>query len=240
MSRVWAIAHRELSSFFRLPLGWVSIALYLFLAGVVFSLWIVQPGQPASLRWFFAYSGWVLLPVAPAISMRLMSEELRTGTIEPLLTSPVGDAQIILGKFLGAASFLALMIAPTLVYVFLLFRIADPAPDVGPILAGYLSLLLLGGLYLSIGLLASTLTSNQTLAFLGTLFAILLLLMIPAIPVQSLPDWGRRAVFSLAITHRLTDFAKGVVDTSHLVFFVSASALVLLLAVLALQTRRWR
>ncbi|MCA9298925.1 MAG: ABC transporter permease subunit [Phycisphaerales bacterium] len=105
-----AIALREYRSLFRLPVGWVVIALYLALAGVVFAFLTLVPGEVGSMRVFFGFSGWLLLPVAPAISMRLLSEEYRAGTIETLVTSPASDASIVLGKYLGAASFLATMI----------------------------------------------------------------------------------------------------------------------------------
>lgn len=240
--RVWAIAVRELASFFRLPVGWVAIALYLFLTGVIFGVMTIVPGQPASLRHFFGISAWLLLPVVPAISMRLLSEELRAGTIEPLMTAPVGDAAVVIGKFLGACMFLAAMLAPTAAYALILFRVSDPAPDPGPIAAGYLSLVLVGVLYLSVGMLFSSMTSNQTLAFLGTLLFLLGLLMLPNLLLEAawLPDAWNGPVRAMSISARAADFAKGVIDTSHVVFFLSLSAWFLVLTTVATQSRRWR
>lgn len=240
MTVILAIARRELSSLFRIPVGWIAIALYLFLAGIVFAYLIFNPGQPATLRPLFAISAWLLLPVAPAISMRLVSEELRSGTIEPLMTAPVSDGAVILGKYLGAITFLALMLIPTVLHAALLWWFADPAPDMGPILAGYLSLFLLAMLYSAVGLWMSTLTPNQTLAFLGTLFFLLVLLLATTIGFEYAPSWLRPVLAHAAIQTRLVDFAKGIIDTSHIVFFLSASTLFVTLSVFTLESRRWR
>jgi len=241
-SGVWAavtIARRELSSFFRLPVGWVAIALYLFLAGVVFVVATLQPGGPASMREFFTLSGWLLVPVAPAISMRLLSEERRTGTIEPLLTAPVSDVAVVLGKYLGGTLFLGCMLVPTLLLVAILYAVSSPLPDPGPIVAGYLCLVLLGMFYLSVGVLVSSLTSNQTLAFLGTFFALVLIQMLGGV-AEYVPAAARDVVRHLDVLSRVADFAKGVIDLSHVVFFGGASAFFVVLTVVVMESRRWR
>lgn len=240
MSAIAAIAGREFRSFFRLPVGWVVIALFLLLTGAVFATAILAPGQAATLRPFFAIAGWLLLPVVPAISMRLFSEELRTGTIEPLLTSPVRDGSLVVGKFLGGSMFLMAMFLPTLAYPAVLWLVSDPAPDAGPIVAGYLSLLMLGMLNLAIGTLASACTSSQTLAFLATLFVLLGMLLAPSLPTQSLPLGIQRVVGAISLTPRMGDFAKGVIDTAHVAWFLASTAWLLVLTTLALQSRRWR
>ena len=240
MTALTTIAVREFRSFFRLPVGWVVIALYLFLTGIVLAVRTLVPGEPATLRDFFGFSGFLLLPVVPAISMRLLSEELRSGTIESMMTAPVSDASVVVGKFLGGWMFLGAMVAPTLVYAAGLFAISDPAPDPGPIVAGYMSLLLLGMLYLSVGTLASSLTANQTLAFIGTLLALLVVLMLSGDRAGTLPAPLDRVFLAVALPRRLDDFAKGAIDTSNVVFFLSMSAAFLTLAVVSLESRRWR
>jgi ABC-2 type transport system permease protein len=235
-----AVAAREYSSFFRLPLGWVAIALFLFLTGVVFGLLVLVPGQPASLRSFFAVAIWLLLPVAPAISMRLFSEEFRTGTIEPLMTSPVSDLAVVVGKYVGAAAFLVTMIAPTFVYGAVLCIVSDPTPDVGPMVAGYLSLFLTGLLYLAVGTLASSLTSNQTLAFLGTLFVLLAVLVGTSFAPASLPVMVTEFILAMSIPLRVSDFAKGVIDSSHVVFFVTLIVWFVFATMVSVESRRWR
>lgn len=248
MRQLLTIAGREMGAMFRLPAGWIVIALYLLLAGVVFTQAILLPGQPASLREFFAISGWLLMPVIPAIAMRTISEELRSGTIEPLMTAPVGDWTLVFGKYLGACGFLVAMLAPTILYPLTLWMVADPKPDLGPILSGYLSLFLQGMLYLAIGLFASSLTSNQTLAFLLTLFSIFGMLMLSTMGPQLTRGLGegwlgtaaRETLASLSIAARVEDFARGVIDTRHLIFFASLAGLFLTLAVVTVQSRRWR
>ncbi len=235
-----AIARRECASLFRLPAGWVIIALYVFLCGSVFALRTIVPGAPATLRDFFAISGWLLLPVVPAISMRLLSEESRSGTIESLMTSPVSDLAVVLGKYAGACLFFLAMLAPTSVFVVVLFAIGEPDPDLGPIIAGYLSLILQGMLYLAIGTLASSVTANQTLAFLLSLFTILALLMTSSLAVERAPAMVRAVIQAISIDERVRDFSRGVVDLSHVVFFLSGSAVFLTLAIVAVQSRRWR
>jgi ABC-2 type transport system permease protein len=234
-----AIATRELSSYFRQPAGWIIIALYLLLSGMVFALAVLVRGEPASLRYFFASSGWLMLPVAPAISMRLISEELRSGTFESLMTSPLSGPSLVLGKFIGACMFMLAMLIPTGIYVAVLFRFASPAPDLGPLVSGYLCLILMGLMYLAVGTLASALTSNATLAFMVTLFAILGFLFMGSVSEHA-PDTLRPILFALTITPRVLDFSRGVIDTGHIVFFLSASAWFLVLAIAAVELRRWR
>ncbi|MBX3379318.1 MAG: ABC transporter permease subunit [Phycisphaeraceae bacterium] len=238
MSATFTIARRELSSYFRLPVGWFTIALFLFLCGCVFGLVVLAPGRIASLRAFFGGAGWILLPVVPAISMRLFSEEMRSGTIEPLITSPVREFSIVLGKFLGAAAMLALMLLPTLLYAGVLAAVSPRPPEAGPLVAGYLSLLLPGIFYLSIGTLCSALTNNQTLAFLATLFILLALMLTSALGPAVAPISLQPVLAWLSFDSRIQDFAKGVIDLRHVVFFLAASVFPILLAGTALRARR--
>jgi len=233
-----AIAQRELGAYFRAPAGWIIIAIYLFLTGLVFALSSLTPGQPATLREFFGVAGWLLLPVAPAISMRLLSEEFRSGTIESLLTAPVSGWSLVAGKFMGGMTFLLAMIAPTAVYPLILQFVSDPSPDVGPVLSGYLLLVLMGGLYIALGTLASSLTSNSTLAFLMTFFVILMLLF-AGVGGQFVPDWVKPVLFELSVSARASDFAKGIIDLSHVVFFIASASVCVVGAATAVELRRW-
>lgn len=232
----FVIARREFASYFRTPLGWVVVSLYTLLSGVLFAL-SLEPGAPATLRGFFGLATWTMLFVAPAISMRLISEEVRTGTLETLVTAPITSLAIVLGKYLGACAFLATMIAPTLVYVATLEALADP--DYGPIASGYLGLMLTGMTYLAVGLLASALTASQTSAFLAALFT-LLLLRLGATQGGALPAPWSDVVFALSLDLRIGDLAKGVVDAGGVVFFLAGSAWFLALSAAALEARRWR
>lgn len=233
------IAMRELGSYVRQPAGWIIVALYLLLTGLVFSSSTLVPGRPATLRDFFALSGWLLLPVVPAVSMRLLAEELRSGTIENLLTSPVSSWSLVLGKYLGALLFLLAMLLPTLVYPILLFAWSAPAPALGPVISGYLCLVLLGSIYLGIGLLASCLTANATLAFMMTLFAILGVLFAPT-AAEIAPAPLKPLLSCLSLGSRVADFARGVLDTGHIGVFVLTSVFLVVASVAVMEVRRWR
>lgn len=242
MRRAFVIAQREFSSLFRVPVGWVVIALYMFMAGVLFVGFIAKPGSIATMSTLFSVSAWLLLPVAPAISMRLFAEETRLGTIEPLMTCPVSDVGVVVGKFFGACAFLVAMFAPTALYVAILHVVSDPAPDPGPIIAGYASVVLLGMFYVSLGMLVSSFTSNQTLAYLGTLIALVLLLIATETlsNMDLVSDRTRQILYALSIPAKLRDFADGLIDTSHIVFFCTGTGLMLVLTTISLESRRWR
>jgi ABC-2 type transport system permease protein len=238
MSRTLTIAQRELSSMFRVPAGWIIIALFAFLTGVLFVNQTLIPGQPGSLRYFFMYAGWLLIPIAPAISMRLMSEEYRSGSFEALRTAPAGDWSVTLGKYLGSVAYLILMLLPSIVYPIVLILVSEPAPDWGPILAGYLMLLLVGMLYLAIGMLASTLTASQTLAFLGTVMSLILLMVLTSVIANQLGVFWAQVLRSISITQRVSELAKGVIDTSTIAFFLIGSVWMLVLGAGSLEIRR--
>ena len=238
MSRVWAVAQREFASFFRLPLGWIVIALFVCLSSVFFTRSAIVPGEAATMRDFFSIWWGLLIVVCPAISMRLFSEEQRTGTIETVLTAPISEAALVAGKFTAGLLFLMAMLVPSLVYVAVLAGLARP--DFGPVVAGYLGLILLGALYLSIGCLASSLTSSQTLAFLATMFALLALDLAPRQLSGILPAALGRIVLSFTPSLRLGDFARGLIGSANVSFFVLASFWFLALCVVLMQSRRWR
>jgi ABC-2 type transport system permease protein len=238
MTRILAIACREVGAFYRLPLGWVVTALYLLLAGGVFTLSVMQPAAPATMRPFFGISGWMLLFVAPAISMRLISEEHRAGSMDGLLSAPITDWQVVIGKYLGAAGFLCAMVAPTLVYVLVLEAVSNP--DYGPIVTGYLGMALVGMLYLAVGLLASSLTNNQTVAFLATLFFLLIARLATTQGPAYLGEPFARWLFAMSIDLRESGFARGVIDTGDVTFFIAATVWFVVLTVTVVESRRWR
>lgn len=236
-----AIARREFVSLFRVPVGWIVIALFLLLTAIEFVSRTIQPGQPATMRDFFTTAAVLMVPLAPAISMRLFAEEIRTGTLDTLRTAPVADGAAVLGKFLAALGYLACLLLPSLVYPVILSTIAtEPGLDWGAVAAGYLGLALVASLYLAIGTLASTCTGSQTLAFLGTLVAIVMLSILSTTVAAQAPSWLADALVQLSVSSRMGDFARGLLATQHLIFFVSATALALTLATASLYARRWR
>lgn len=235
---IFAVSQREFASLFRVPLGWVVIALFVCLSGVFFVAKSIVPGAPASMRDFFVVWWGLVLIVAPAISMRLFSEEFRTGTIELTQTAPVPDGALVIGKYLAALAFFVTMLLPTLAYALVLEALARP--DYGLIAAGYFGLIMLGMLYLAVGTLASALTGSQTLAFLGTLFALITFDVLSIrLAAMTTGVWAS-LLTSLAPGSHAADFYRGLIDSSNIVYFLAASAWFLILATLALEFRRWR
>jgi ABC-2 type transport system permease protein len=264
VSQTITIARRELLVYLLTPSGYLITALFLFLTSMVF--FVVAPlgrmgfsqGQPASMQLFFQVGLWTFFIIAPAISMRTVSEELRLGTFETLMTAPVTDMQIVLGKFAGSFGFLVLMLAPTLLYVVALECYGRP--DYGEVFSGYLGLLLAGATLLASGILASTLTSSQVLAYLATMFFWLILLLIalglPAIAVtaetvaareggtfiNTMLGWVESAASFFSAgnpVNRAQDFVVGLLDSFNIVYFLSLTIVFLLAAVKLLGRWRW-
>jgi ABC-2 type transport system permease protein len=179
----------------------------------------------------------IILFVLPMITMRSYAEEKRSGTIELLLTAPLTDVQIVLGKFLGAMGLYATMLAVTLVHIGVLFWLGEP--EWLPVVTGYLGLLLMGGCFVAVGLLASSLTRNQIVAAVITFTIFLLLWVIDWIASFTGPT--TQAVLTyLSLTGHLEDFTLGILDTRHVVYYLSVIALGLFLTVRSVDTERWR
>lgn len=239
MFNITTIARRELSSLFFSPIAYVVLALFALGASWIF-LMSFGPGEPATLRSTFGGIVWLMIFLVPAISMRLISDEVRSGTLELLMTSPLSDAQVVLGKWLGAMGFYAVLLSPLLIQAIVLEAFAQP--DHGPMVTGFIGLLLVGGLYLAIGTFASTLTQNQIIAFLVTVFIICILTFVTFfVPrAANVWQWLRDTMFYLNINSQYEDFTKGLIDTSNVAYFVVGTALFLFFAVLSLESRRWR
>lgn len=256
MSNILAIAHKEIRAYFASPIAAIIIGLFALLFGyfyVAILTWFVQQGTqmamgmgmgPTTLnvnqqmiRPLLLNMTVVLLFVLPMITMRTYAEEKRSGTIELLLTSPLTDVQIILGKFFGALALYATMLLVTLVYVGLLFFFGTP--EWKPIATAYLGLLLLGGSFLSMGLLISSLTRNQIVAGMVTFGVFLLLWVIDWIGSFAGPTF-EPIVNYLSITQHFDDFAKGVIDTKHVIYYVSFMTFGLFLTAKSVDSERWR
>jgi ABC-2 type transport system permease protein len=169
--------------------------------------------------------------------MRTYAEEKRSGTMELLLTSPLTDVQIILGKFFGAFGLYIVMLAVTMIHMALLFIYGSP--EWKPLATGYLGLLLMGGCFISAGLLISSLTKNQIVAGMVT-FAVFLMLWVINWVGQSLGPTGQAIVTHLSITDHLNDFARGIIDTKHLVYYLSFMVFGLFLTARSVDSERWR
>jgi ABC-2 type transport system permease protein len=179
----------------------------------------------------------VILFILPFLTARSYAEEKRSGTIELLLTSPVSDLEIILGKFLGAMGLFAAMLLVTMIDIALLFRLGNP--EWKPIVAGYLGLFLMGGCFLSVGLLISSLTKNQIVAAFVT-FAVFLMLWVINWMADSAGPTARAILSFLSITDHFDDFTRGIIDTKHVVYYLSFITFGLFLTAKSVDSERWR
>jgi ABC-2 type transport system permease protein len=253
MRNIAAIAQRELNAYFSSPIGYVLIGFFALLFGWFFYVPLaffeqqsmqagMNPGQALNINQMlvgpaFMNTTVIMLLVFPLITMRTYSEEKRSGTMELLLTAPLTDFQIISGKFLGAMGLYGAMLAVTLVHVGLLFVFGSP--EVLPIVTTYVGLLLVGGCFVSVGLLISSLTRNQIVAATVTFAVFLMLWVINWIASFTGP--ATQGVLNyLSITDHLDDFTRGVLDTKHFVYYISFIAFGLFLTARSVDTERWR
>ena len=232
-----AVAWKEIQVFFTNPMAYIVGLIFLGVTGFFFTLDLGDPFPEASLSNFYQGATLILILLAPALTMRLLAEEQKLGTIELLLTSPVRDWEIILGKYLAAFGFLFVMIALTTYFPLLLFWFAEPDP--GPIYSGYIGLILYGSAALSIGILTSTLTSNQIIAFVVAAGLLLLLFFIDT-RVDAVTGLWATLLSEIGMRSHFNDFARGIIDTKHVVYFLSITALFLFFSIRALESRRWR
>jgi ABC-2 type transport system permease protein len=280
MRNILAIAWREIRTYFTSPLAYVVVGVFLALSGYIFwvSLWrfselcLRYGNNPyvfqqlnvndMVIRPLFGTMGIIFLLMIPVITMRLLAEERRSGTAELLFTCPVTSGQIVVGKYLGAAFLLVVMMSATLTYPFLVAG-GGAEPDMGPTLVGYLGVLLMGLSFLGIGLLISSLTENQIVAAVGAFGALLMLWVInwiaesATVTLASVMNsltiglWEKLALpmggptlgdflNQLSIIEHFQDFRKGLLDSQHIVFYASVVFLSLFVTQRVIDSRRWR
>jgi ABC-2 type transport system permease protein len=255
MNNILAIAHKELKSYFASPVAYVVIGFSAILFGWFFINLLyyfdrtqMQAGSgfqgPQAINVneimispLFLNVSVILLFTLPLITMRTYAEEKRSGTIELLLTSPLTDLQIVMGKFLGGLVLYGAMLAVTLVHMAILFAYGNP--EWRPIATGYLGLILMGACFLSLGLFVSSLTRNQIIAGMVTFAVFLMFWVINWISTFMGPT-SQAVLNYLSITEHLNDFARGVIDTKHVVYYLSFIAFSLFLTVRAVDSERWR
>lgn len=254
MRNILAIAQKELKSYFASPIAYVVIGLFALLYGYFYAVmlqYFVRAGMNMNpmqgqqvlninqdmLRPVLQNVTVLLLFVLPAMTMRTYAEERRSGTIELLLTSPLTDLQIVLGKFLGALTLYVVMLSVTFIHTGVLFIYGSP--ELKPILTSYLGLLLLGGSFLSVGLFISTLTTNQIVSYIVT-FSVFLLLWV----INWFGSFSTGVVTELtsylSIIEHFDDFSKGVIDTTHVIYYLSLITFGLFLTAKSVDTERWR
>jgi ABC-2 type transport system permease protein len=260
MRNFFAVYLKEMRSYFVSPVAYVIAGVFLFLSGYLFrnilmqfNIWCLQFAQRSQtmgmrgmpnlnlnemvVTQFFAVMDFIWLLVVPMLTMRLFAEEKKSGTLELLMTSPISTVQVLLGKFFACLTLYVLIVALTLVYCFILEIYGSP--DWGPIFSAYLGYLLLGGTFISVGILASALTENQIVAVLLS-FGMLLLLWLIDWSASFAGPTAAKILQSLSFIEHLQDFQRGVIDTKDVIFYLSFIFFSLFLTTRVIESRRWR
>lgn len=238
IQRITALTQRELAANFLSPVAYVVAAAFLIATGYLFmSNTLVEDGE-ASIRFLLDSMAWLLVFAVPLLTMRVLSDEFASGTIETLMTAPVTDTEVVIGKFLGVLIFYLSLLLTTLVHVVLLFKYG--AQDTSVMLYGYFGMILLGALYISVGLFASSITRYQLVAALVGMGV----LAVFTVLVNAFASWRgglwRLILNYVNILHHFEDFSKGIFDTKAVAFFLSSTLFFLFLAVKVLESKRWR
>jgi len=242
MSNVLAIARRELRAYFNSPVAYVVLGVYLIAFGALY-FFVIGGGifviGEASMRPIFSISPWLFMIVAPAVTMRLLAEERKSGTFEVLMTLPVREFEVVLGKFLGAVGMLAVGIACTLPMPLSLSAITASGFefDWGPVVGGYLGLLLMASSFLAVGMWASAMTRNQIVSFIVGLGLCFALVMLDS-AVFLLPESIGAAVQYFSIVDHFDSISRGVLDSRDIVFYLSLTTAFLMLTVSSLHAAR--
>lgn len=250
MQAYLTLTRRELAGFFVSLTGYVIIAATVFLMGLSFVALLLQlQGEPSpepvtQLYYSTLYFWLILLVSAPVITMRLFALEKYSGTFETLMTTPVSDLQVVLAKFTAAMVFYMLMWLPSLASIFILRHyVSNPeALDGGLLGSTFLGIFLLGGLFMSLGCFASALTHSQIIAAMISFtlgFTLFLLSFLPG-HVTGMTNWQTEVLSHVAMFDHMNDFARGLVDTRHVVFYLSLTFLFLFLTLRVVESRRWK
>lgn len=245
MRGLYAIYRKELGHYFVSPVAYVIVGLFLFLSGFFFVLYVnvaneQEPDAPTwVLRAFLNFLALVFLFFLPMVTMGVFAEEKKRGTVELLMTSPITELQIVLGKFLASLTLFAAMLLPTAGCLVFVWLHSDPVPPFRIVLGGYLGALLFGGALLALGSFLSSLTENQIIAAAMTFAAFLLLWAI---------DFGTRGASGptgqvlqyLSVINHFDDFTRGIIDTAGVTYYVSFMVLFIFLTVRSVDSMRWR
>jgi len=261
MRSMYAIYRKEMGHYFVSPIAYVVVGLFLILCGFFFNLYLsdairasmeaqmqsAQMGMPANfdvpsevIRAFLGVLALFLLFFMPMVTMGSYSDERRRGTMELLMTSPITETQIVLGKFFASLTLFAVMLLPTASYILFMWFKSDPMPPVRVVAAGYLGLLLFGGALLALGQFLSSLTENPIIAAVLTFAAFLLLWAFDFGASGAATSTVEQVVHYISVINHYQGFTQGVIDTSALVYYVSFMALFIFLTVRSVDSMRWR
>ena len=258
MRNILAIVERELRAYFISPVAYVVLTIFVFLSGLFFRsilAQVLQMGLMSQLqaqqlgpramdmpgmitRGFLSTMSVILLFVMPMLTMGLFSEEKKRGTIELLLTAPLTDLQVVVGKFFAGVTFFLILLLTTWIPTGFLYLYSSPAS--GPIFTAYLGLLLYGLALIAIGLFISTLTENQLIAAVVSFGTIMVLWLVDVLANNADSTTGKAVLTYLSIISHLDDFMKGVLSTSHIIFYMSLMLVALFLTYRSIDSLRWR
>ncbi|RPI05105.1 MAG: ABC transporter [Ignavibacteriae bacterium] len=235
LSNIGTIFKKEIRSYFNSAVAYVVMVVFLAIVGWMYtsSMFLINV---ASLRMMFELIPLVFLFLVPAITMRLLAEEKKAGTIELLATKPLHDWEIVTGKFLAAWALIGIALLPTLVYYITVAFLGEI--DNGPVIGGYLGLMLMAGVFVAIGLLASSVTENQIVAFIVGLLLMFVFYMLDKVLIF-VPDFMTSVVEYLGIDFHFSNIARGVIDSRDIIYFVSLLGFTLYCSVVSLERRKW-
>lgn len=244
---MFALYKKELSGFFSSLTGFITIAIFLLINGLV--LWVLETDFNilrfgfSQMDSFFVISPFVFLFLVPAITMRTFAEEKKNGTIEMLLTKPISDFSLIFSKFLAGITLVIFSIIPTAIYYLSIYFLGEPVGNIdsGAVLGSYIGLFFLGATFVSIGVFSSILTSNQVVSFILAFF-FCLFLYLGFETIYSMNLFGKVDLFikSLGISHHYASMSRGVIDTRDILYFLSMISLFLMFTYMLLQSRTWK
>lgn len=236
MSKIFAIAGREMRSYFGSPLAFVVAAMFMLVVGYLFSL-ILYHTKQANFQPLFSNMAVMLLLVIPALTMRLIADERKTGTIELLMTSPIHDRDLVLGKYLAALVYLGFLVLLTASFPLLIAL--STKLEWWVIVSGYLGVYLLGASFMAIGVLASSLTANMIIAAMVTFALSLVVWLLPSAG-QMFGGVAADVMTYLSVINHQENMGRGVLDSSDLIFYLSFIAACLFMAVRSVETYHWR
>ena len=238
MQNINAIFKKEFRSYFNSPIAYIFITFFLAISSWLFFRTFFISGQ-AEMRGFFGLMPWIFLFFIPSVTMKLWAEEKKIGTAEILMTLPLKDYEVVVGKFLASFGLLAVTALFSLALPISVLILGDP--DGGTIVCGYLGLLLMGGAYLAIGLFASTITENQIIAFILGISACFVLLIIGEdIVLFSTPNWLFPILSYLGLGVHYSSILRGVIDSRDIIYYLAITGFFLYLSTLMIESRKWR
>ncbi|GAB4321446.1 MAG: ABC transporter permease [Candidatus Zixiibacteriota bacterium] len=237
LANTWTFTVKELRGFFSSAVAYVVLTLFLLIAGWFFASGLFLVGQADMRDLFSVVIPLIFLFFIPALTMRLIAEEKKSGTIELLVTMPIRDIEIVLGKYLAAVILVATALVLTFAYPLTISILGDP--DSGALIGGYLGLLLMGAAYVAIGMFTSGLTQNQIIAFIIGFVIVFGFFMLDKVLIF-FPGAVASVLEYASVTYHFQNLARGVIDSRDVVYYLSLIVLFLFLAVRTLEARKWR